>query len=154
MREIEDPKSELGKVLEDIQKLHHEVSGQENVQKISLICYCKQEVSSLTDTLDDVSEQVTKLIDICDEVMDKKRDLDAEIGVLVKIMKKHKKISGSFEHFNAEKVSNLFKILCDLKASRLITSEYYLEVSKVLDSAKKWLHGEEPKDREGSNKKL
>ena len=79
-------------IVTDVHNLQSEVSGEEdkNVQKISLTCFCKQEITSLSEKLEIIFDKVTNDIDECNHVIEEKNDLDKELAKIDKFFAKTK----------------------------------------------------------------
>ena len=127
----------------DVHNLQSEVSVKDdkNVQKISLACFCKQEITSLSDKLDKIFDQVTNNIDECNAAIEEKNDLDKELAKVDKFFAKTKWISKrpATLEVDIEKIDEMHRQLCNLKSNKMITSEYFNKSSNSLQMAENYL---------------
>jgi len=130
-------------IVTDVHNLQSEVSGEEdkNVQKISLACFCKQEITSLSEKLEIIFDKVTNDIDECNQAIVEKNDLDKELAKIDKFFAKTKWISKkpATLEIDIEKIDEMHRQLCNLKSKKLITSEYFKKCSSSLQMAEKYL---------------
>lgn len=130
-------------IVTDVHNLQSEVSGEEdkNVQKISLTCFCKQEITSLSEKLEIIFDKVTNDIDECNQAIEEKNDLDKELAKIDKFFAKTKWISKkpATLEIDIEKIDEMHRQLCNLKSKKLITSEYFKKCSSSLQMAEKYL---------------
>ena len=130
-------------IVTDVHNLQSEVSGEEdkNVQKISLTCFCKQEITSLSEKLEIIFDKVTNDIDECNQAIVEKNDLDKELAKIDKFFAKTKWISKkpATLEIDIEKIDEMHRQLCNLKSKKLITSEYFKKCSSSLQMAEKYL---------------
>jgi len=130
-------------IVTDVHNLQSEVSGEEdkNVQKISLACFCKQEITSLSEKLEIIFDKVTNDIDECNQAIEEKNDLDKELAKIDKFFAKTKWISKkpATLEIDIEKIDEMHRQLCNLKSKKLITSEYFKKCSSSLQMAEKYL---------------
>lgn len=141
---LEIVRPDLRTTVDDVHNLQSQVSEDKNVQKISLVCFCKQELSSLMSKLEGISDEVTSLIDQCDRAISEKHSLDQEVALIEKYLATHKwnskKVqSSSSLDSDMEKIDNLHRSLCDLKSRKMITSDFFTRNQKVLEKAEKFL---------------
>ena len=130
-------------IMIDVHNLQSEVSVKDdkNVQKISLACFCKQEITTLSDKLDKIFDEVTNTIDQCNAAIEKKNDLDQELAKVDKFFAKTKWISKrpATLEVDIEKIDEMHRTLCNLKSNKMITSEYFKKSSTSLQMAEKYL---------------
>ena len=124
--------------MDDVHNLQSKVSEDTNVQKISLVCFCKQELSSLMSKLESIYDEVTNLTDQCDRAISEKHNLDQEVALIEKYLATHKwnskKVqSSSSLDSDMEKIDNLHRSLCDLKSRKMITSDFFKNNQKNSD---------------------
>ena len=137
---------DLTTTMDDVHNLQSKVSEDKNVQKISLVCFCKQELSSLMSKLESIFDEVTSLTDQCDQAISEKHNLDQEVALIEKYLASHglnpKKVqsSSSFSlDSDMETIDRLHRSLCDLKSRKMITSDFFKRNQKVLEHAEKFL---------------
>ena len=132
--------------MDDVHNLQSKVSEDTNVHKISLVCFCKQELSSLMSKLESIYDEVTSLTDQCDRAISEKHNLDQEVALIEKYLASHKwnqkKVHSSSSFSNnsdMETIDRLHQSLCDLKSRKMITSDFFLKNQKVLEHAERFL---------------
>ena len=152
---LELVRPDLRTTVDDVQSLQSQVSEDKNVQKISLVCFCKQELSSLSSKLEGIFDEVTSLIDQCDRAISEKHSLDQEVALIEKYMAAHKWNSKKLQSASSldsdlEKIDRLHRSLCDLKSRKMITSDFFMRNQKVLEHAEKFLtDGLKEEDEDG-----
>jgi len=159
LQNVEIVNPDISDIMTQVQELHSRVSDDKDkdVQKISLLCFCKQEVGSLSEKLTKIHDDVTKIIDYCKTVIERKTDFDKEVAAVEKSVNRHRWIpkrsssASVINEFDSDKIEELFKILSDLKSTKMITGEYYRSSSKTLHNAEKYLekHRESICENEG-----
>ena len=137
---------DLTTTMDDVHNLQSKVSEDTNVHKISLVCFCKQELSSLMSKLESIYDEVTSLTDQCDRAISEKHNLDQEVALIEKYLASHKwnqkKVHSSSSFSNnsdMETIDRLHQSLCDLKSRKMITSDFFLKNQKVLEHAERFL---------------
>ena len=142
---------DLTATLEDVHNLQSQVSKDKNVQKISLVCFCKQELGSLVSKSEGLLDEVTRLIDECDRAIDQKRSLDQEVAKIEKYFAKHKWIqrkvqTTSSPEFDLETIDRLHRSLTQLKTSQMITADFFRRNLRVLEHAEKFLRDDQDEE--------
>ena len=142
---------DLTATLEDVHNLQSQVSKDKNVQKISLVCFCKQELGSLVSKSEGLLDEVTRLIDECDRAIDQKRSLDQEVAKIEKYFAKHKWIqrkvpTSSSPEFDLETIDRLHRSLTQLKTSQMITADFFRRNLRVLEHAEKFLRDDQDEE--------
>lgn len=148
---------DLTTTMDDVHNLQSKVSEDTNVQKISLVCFCKQELSSLMSKLESIYDEVTNLTDQCDRAISEKHNLDQEVALIEKYLASHKwnqkKVQNSSSFSNnsdMETIDRLHQSLCDLKSRKMITSDFFKKNQKVLEHAERFLiNGLKEEDENG-----
>ena len=137
---------ELETTKTDIHNLHTRVAEDKHVQKISLMCFCKQEATSLSDKLNLIFDQVTKIIDDCNRAIEEKRELDKEVTAIEKYFSKNRWIPSRVTpasppppQCDPEQLDRLHRSLADLKSRRMITSEFFRKCTNILHRAEQSL---------------
>ena len=129
-------------------------SDAKNVQRVSLLCICRQEISLLCGRVQENKEQITELIRDCEKYVKEKLYLDQELLVIDQHFNKSKwrrgKISASaeIEDLNEEKVSFLKKLLCDLRSKHAVNKDYFEKSSKSLERVSRYLSKTEEAEAE------
>ena len=142
---------DLTATLEDVHILQSQVSKDKNVQKISLVCFCKQELGSLVSRSEGLLDEVTRLIDECDRAIDQKRSLDQEVAKIEKYFAKHKwtqrKVpTTSSPEFDLETIDRLHRSMTQLKTSQMITADFFRRNLRVLEHAEKFLRDDQDEE--------
>ena len=137
---------DLTTTMDDVHNLQSKVSEDTNVHKISLVCFCKQELSSLMSKLESIYDEVTSLTDQCDRAISEKHNLDQKVALIEKYLASHKwnqkKVHSSSSFSNnsdMETIDRRHQSLCDLKSRKMITSDFFLKNQKVLEHAERFL---------------
>ena len=131
-------------------------SDAKNVQRVSLLCICRQEISLLCARVQENTEQITDLIKDCEKSTKEKLYLDQELLVIDQHFNKSKwrrgKISASaeIEDLNEEKVSFLKKLLCDLRSKHAVNNDYFEKSSKSLERVSRYLSKTEEASQAGT----
>merc|ERR1712218_49375 len=129
-----------------------------NVQKVSLLCFCKQEITLMCARIDENTDQITELIKECDKSIKEKLYLDQELLVIDQHFNKSKwrrreiSMTAEIEDLNEEKVAFLHKLLSDLKSKHAVTKEYFEKSSKSLERVRKYLTRSEDSSAPGEGK--
>ena len=154
---LELVRPDLTTTMDDVHNLQSQVSGDKNVQKISLVCFCKQEVSSLMSKLEAIFDEVASLIDQCDRAIGEKHNLDQEVALIEKYLATHKRnpkkvqpVTSNSLDSDMETIDRLHRSLCDLKCRKMITSDFFNRNQKVLEQAEKFLMADLKEDDEDS----
>ena len=120
-------------------------SDAKNVQRVSLLCICRQEISLLCGRVEENTEQLTEMMKDCEKYMKEKLYLDQELLVIDQHFTKSKwrrgKISptAEIEDLNEEKVSFLRNLLSDLRSKHAVNKDYFEKSSKSLDRVNRYL---------------
>lgn len=143
----------------NLQNIQNKINNDgKNVQKVSLLCFCKQEITSMIGRIEENTEQITEQIKECDKSIKEKLYLDQELLVIDQHFNKSKwrrreiSMSAEIEDLNEEKVAFLQKLLSDLKSKHAVTKEYFEKSSKSLERVRKYLTRTEESGGTGEGK--
>jgi len=121
-------------------------SQPEDVQKISLVCFCKQELILLNEKWAEVQCEATRCLAQCRDSLRKRQSLDRDLALLEQWFGRERWIvartfskSSIGAGFDKEKISLLKQVLQDLSERRSVSRSYFEQSSKYLDLAEQHL---------------
>ena len=147
LQETESFVDQLNDLHLSVQTLQSQVSSDASVQKISLLCYCKQEISTLADKLNHLNEELKISLEICDDAVEKTKVLDKAVADIEHLLKKNKWKKQSLSlNVSLEDLNHVHNLLCELRSKRLVTDEYFDRNSSILQRAEHLLVTDDPED--------
>eukprot|EP00092_Neocalanus_flemingeri_P027351 GFUD01029663.1.p1 GENE.GFUD01029663.1~~GFUD01029663.1.p1 ORF type:complete len:572 (+),score=173.88 GFUD01029663.1:147-1862(+) len=113
----------------------------EDVQKISLVCFCKQELILLNSKWEEAHSEASSCLAQCEDSLRRRQSLERDIVQLEHWVRREHWVCRTFSKssldtvFDKEKISNLKQVLKDLNESRSVSKSYFDQSSKYLDLA-------------------
>merc|ERR1711874_713765 len=159
LQHLELLRDTFGKTSDKVQDIQNKIHNEsKNVQKVSLLCFCKQEITLLCARVEENIEQITEMIREFDKSIKEKLYLDQELLVIDQHFNKSKwrrrkiSVTAEIEDLNEEKVAFLHNLLCELKSKHAVTREYFEKSSKSLERVRKYLSSSEESATAGEGK--
>ena len=119
-----------------VQQLQSQVSATANVQKISLLCCCKQEISALLERCEIFTDELKISVEICDDAIEKVREINRGVSELDQLIKKKSwRPTSSMEPVSIEDINHLHNLLCELKSKKMIKAEFFDKNISILEKA-------------------
>jgi len=140
-------------LLETSTSVHHLLSSvsstqPEDVQKISLVCFCKQELILLNRKWEEAHCEATTTLEQCEESLRRRQSLERDLSQIEQwvgrehwVTRTRRTFSKSSldSVFDKEKILSLKQQLDNLKESKSVSKSYFDQYSKYLDLADKQL---------------
>lgn len=137
-------------MLDTSTSVHHLLSSvpstqPEDVQKISLVCFCKQELILLSGRWDESHCEATASLANCHDLLKQRQNLEREMADLKLWVGRQRWATRTFSKlsqdivFDTEKVGQLKQTLRDLHESRIVSKSYFEQTLKYLDIAEEQL---------------
>lgn len=117
----------------------------EDVQKISLVCFCKQELIFLSEKWDEFHSEATTSLTMCEDLLREKQVMERDLAELKVRVRRERWPVRTFSRksvdsvLNKDKVTELKQQLKKLDESRTVSKSYFIQTLKYLEFAEEQL---------------